>query len=132
VAPFLHHPLATLRQTGEGSVMIGDSQEEAGFDNGVDTGVVAAMASRAVRAFPLLARANIVRSWAALRVMTRDGFPIYEQSAACPGAFVATCHSGVTLAAAHATVLAPQIAAGVLAPELSVFAARRFDVPAAA
>ena len=85
VAPFLAHPLSTLRQTGEGSVMIGDSQEEAGFDNGVDTGVVAAMAARAVRAFPLLARANVVRSWAALRVMTRDGFPIYEQSAVVPG-----------------------------------------------
>lgn len=132
VAPFLAHPLSTLRQTGEGSVMIGDSQEEAGFDNGVDTNVVAAMAARAVRAFPLLARANVMRSWAALRVMTRDGFPIYEQSAACPGAFVVTCHSGVTLAAAHATVLAPEIAAGALAPERVAFTARRFDVPAAA
>ncbi len=29
-APFLHYPLSTLRQTNEGSVMIGDSQEEAG------------------------------------------------------------------------------------------------------
>jgi glycine/D-amino acid oxidase-like deaminating enzyme len=132
VAPFLAHPLSTLRQTGEGSVMIGDSQEEAGLDNGVDTGVVAAMAARAVRAFPLLARAQVVRSWAALRVMTRDGFPIYEQSQSCRGAFVATCHSGVTLAAAHATALAPQIAAGALAPELGAFTARRFDVPAAA
>lgn len=132
VAPFLAHPLATLRQTGEGSVMIGDSQEEAGFDDAVETGIVAAIASRAVRAFPLLARANVVRSWAALRVMTRDGFPIYEQSAACPGAFVATCHSGVTLAAAHATALAPQVAAGALARELSAFVTQRFDVPAAA
>jgi len=132
VAPFLHHPIATLRQTGEGSVMIGDSQEEAGFDDGVDTGVVSAMAARAIRAFPLLGRTNVVRSWAALRVMTRDGFPIYEQSASAPGAFLVTCHSGVTLAAVHATVLAPQIAAGALANELGSFAARRFDVPAAA
>ncbi len=132
LAPFLHHPIATLRQTGEGSVMIGDSQEEAGFDTGVATGVVAAMAARAVRAFPRLGRANVVRSWAALRVMTRDGFPIYEQSTACPGAFLVTCHSGVTLAAVHATALAPQIAAGALAPGIGAFTARRFDVPAAA
>ncbi|HEY7609129.1 MAG TPA: FAD-dependent oxidoreductase [Alphaproteobacteria bacterium] len=132
LAPFLHHPMATLRQTGEGGVMIGDSQEEAGFDNGVATRVVSAMAARAVRAFPLLARANVVRSWAALRVMSPDGFPIYEQSAACPGAFVVTCHSGVTLAAVHATVLAPEIAAGALAGELRVFGAKRFNVPQAA
>ena len=51
--------------------------------------------------------ARVVRAWAALRVMSPDGFPIYAQSRAHPGAFVATCHSGVTLAAAHAHVLAP-------------------------
>ena len=46
--------------------------------------------------------------------MSADGFPIYEQSAAHPGAFVATCRQGVTLAAAHAYALAPVIAAGAL------------------
>ncbi|MBM3523841.1 MAG: FAD-binding oxidoreductase, partial [Alphaproteobacteria bacterium] len=72
--PFLRHPIVTVRQTDEGSVMLGDSQEEAGFDDTVGTGVVSTIAARAVRIFPLLGRANIVRSWAALRVMTKDGF----------------------------------------------------------
>lgn len=61
--------------------------------------------------------------------MTVDGFPIYDQSVDYPGAFVATCHSGVTLAANHALVLAPMMAAGKLEHELEVFSARRFDVP---
>ncbi len=60
--------------------------------------------------------------------MTADGFPIYEQSADHPGAFVATCHSGVTLAANHALAVAPMIAAGRLDADLDVFSARRFDV----
>ena len=34
--------------------------------------------------------------------MSPDGLPIYDQSREFPGAFVASCHSGVTLAAAHA------------------------------
>jgi glycine/D-amino acid oxidase-like deaminating enzyme len=132
-APFLDHPVVTVRQTDEGSVMIGDSVEEAGWDTTVGAGVVAAMAERAVRMFPQLARLNVVRTWAALRVMTPDGFPIYEQSASHPGAFVATCHSGVTLAANHALVLAPLIAKGELPVEqFGVFSARRFDVPAIA
>jgi glycine/D-amino acid oxidase-like deaminating enzyme len=63
--------------------------------------------------------------------MTADGFPIYDQSVSCPGAFVATCHSGVTLAANHAGTIAPMIAAGALDPDLAVFSARRFDVPQA-
>lgn len=131
-APFLGYPLATIRQTDEGSVMLGDSVEESGFDDGTRIGVSSAIAERAIRLFPALGRLNVVRTWAALRVMTPDGFPVYQQSESCPGAFVTTCHSGVTLAAAHALALAPMIAAGALAPEMGVFHARRFDVPTTA
>ena len=133
IAPFLHYPVVTVRQTDEGTVMLGDSVEEAGFDPTVGTGVTATIADRAVRMFPLLGRLNVVRSWAALRVMTPDGFAIYDQSESCPGAFAASCHSGVTLAANHALALPPPIVAGRLpAEEFAVFSARRFDVPAAA
>lgn len=59
--------------------------------------------------------------------MSKDGFPIYQQSETCPGAFVATCHSGVTLAAAHIK-LAPMIAAGQLADDMVPFSTRRFHV----
>lgn len=130
VRPFLQYPVSTVRQTDDGTVMLGDSLEEAGYDDTVGTAVTAVIADRAARMFPLLRRMNIVRSWAALRVMTQDGFPIYDHSEQCPGAFIATCHSGVTLAASHALVLAPHLAAGNLPAEFSAFSARRFDVPA--
>jgi hydrogen cyanide synthase HcnC len=132
-ARFLHYPVSTVRQTDEGGVMLGDSQEEAGLDPSVGHAVIAVLADRAVRMFPRLASLNIVRSWAALRVMTRDGFPIYDHSSECPGAFVATCHSGVTLAAIHALTLAPLIARGELpADTFNVFSSRRFHVQKAA
>lgn len=132
-APFLHYPVQTVRQTDEGGVMLGDSQEEAGADPTVTSPVISVLADRAVRMFPKLANLNIVRTWAALRVMTKDGFPIYDQSQAFPGAFSAACHSGVTLAAAHALLLAPSIAAGKLpADDFEPFSARRFDVQALA
>ena len=74
------HIVHTVRQTDEGSVMISDSVEEAGYDISVGSEVLSVMAQRAVRMLPLLARLNVVRCWAALRVMTKDGFPIYDQS----------------------------------------------------
>ena len=130
---FLDYPVATVRQAGDGTVLIGDSQEDAGLDTRVTHDVLAAMADRARRMFPRLARLNVVRSWAALRVMPPDGFAIYEASRACPGAFAAATHSGVTLAPNHALVVAPQIARGELSPEsLQPFSAGRFDVPQAA
>jgi len=131
-APFLRHPTVTVRQTDEGGVMVGDSAEEVGPDERTGLGVLSVMADRAVRMFPRIASLNVVRTWAALRVMSRDGFPIYDQSEGAPGAFVATCHSGVTLAAAHDRLLAPMIARGALDADMAPFSARRFDVPQAA
>ncbi|MCV9938884.1 FAD-binding oxidoreductase [Boseaceae bacterium BT-24-1] len=127
--PFLHHPMGTIRQTDEGGVMIGDSQEDRGFDTIVGQPVISVMAERAVRTFPRLAALNVVRTWSALRVMSPDGFPIYDQSQSHPGAFVVTCHSGVTLAANHVLTLAPAILAGELPEMAASFSARRFHVP---
>lgn len=124
---FLAMPLATIRQTDEGTVLIGDSQQDRGLDVSLEPEVLAAMAARAARVFPALAGARVVRAWAALRVVTPDGFPVYQQSNAYPGAYVATCHSGVTLAAVHAYALAPAVATGSLPESFKPFVARRFD-----
>jgi glycine/D-amino acid oxidase-like deaminating enzyme len=129
---FLSIPLDAIRQTDEGTVLIGDSQEDRGPDEALGIDVLAAMAARAVRVFPALAGARVVRAWAALRVMSGDGFPIYDQSAAHPGAFLASCHSGVTLAAVHAYAVAPAISSGVLPGSFRPYAGSRFDVPQAA
>lgn len=127
--PFLHYPIVTLRQTDEGTVMIGDSKEGSTDPTGLTIGVSATEASRAVRQFPLLANVNVVRTWSAIRVMTQDGFPIYDESESHPGAFTVCCHSGVTLAASHALTVAPMIARGALDKSLvAPFSARRFHV----
>ncbi|MBJ3775641.1 NAD(P)/FAD-dependent oxidoreductase [Acuticoccus mangrovi] len=120
-----------LRQTREGSLMIGGTQEEVGFDDGTANVAMRTMSRRAVASFPDIARLDVVRCWGALRIMTPDGRPIYQQSRRYPGAFAATCHSGVTLAAAHALVVAPSIVAGDLPHELATFSADRFHVQAA-
>jgi glycine/D-amino acid oxidase-like deaminating enzyme len=126
-------PVTTIRQTQEGSLMLGDSVEEVGFATRQRPEVMRVIAQRAVASFPWIGRLNIVRAWSALRVMAPDGLPIYDQSARFPGAFTANCHSGVTLAGAHARLLAPMIAAGALdAERLGLFTAARFDVRAAA
>lgn len=131
--PFLPYAMSQIRQTDEGGVMIGDSQEDVGLDNRVTTPVIAALAQRAVRVFPQLAAARIVRTWGCLRVMTPDRFPVYDQSQSCPGAFSVACHSGVTLAAAHALFLAPDIKRGELPhDQFDPFSSRRFHVSAAA
>lgn len=126
--PFLRHPSMHVRQTGEGVVQMGDSKEDVGFDDGTSLDQLATIAKRAGRLFPILENVNIVRTWGALRVMTPDGFPIYQASRDCPGAFLATCHSGITLASMHAGPLANWMLGGTEPSYIQTFKAERFDV----
>jgi glycine/D-amino acid oxidase-like deaminating enzyme len=129
--PFLHNPMVTIRQTNEGSILIGDSKEEAGFENITGTGVLSVMADRAIQMFPRLRHLNVVRTWSALRVMSPDGFPIYDQTTSGPPAFVTSCHSGITLAGVHAITLGPALSQTSRLPEiLTTFTPKRFHVPA--
>lgn len=132
LAPLLPLPASALRQTAEGAIQIGVSQEEVGPDPGTSLTELARMARRAVAVLPPLARARMVRAWGALRPMTPDGFPAYAESRACPGAFVAACHSGITLAAVHASDVAGAIAAGAAPRSWAPFHPDRFDVRSAA
>lgn len=128
VQPFLSHPTMHVRQTGEGVVQIGDSKEDVGFNDGTTVEQLARIAHRASRLFPILANVNVVRTWGALRVMTADGFPIYQSSSACPGAYLVTCHSGITLASMHAGALVSWMRGGAEPSEIQSFKAERFHV----
>lgn len=126
IMPFLHHPTNYVRQTAEGSVQLGDSHEAAGLNDDTSVSVMSELARRAVTCFPRLASVNVVRAWGALRVLSPDGYPIYQESADFPGVFAVTCHSGVTLAAVHAFKVAPWITGGVAPVGLEVFSDHRF------
>jgi glycine/D-amino acid oxidase-like deaminating enzyme len=115
-------PSETLRVAGDGTILAGDSHEERG-DVDLDAPVLAAIAQRTLRIAPSLDTAEIVQAWAACRVMSPDGLPIY---AGAGNAFVVAAHSGVTLAAAHAFVLAPAILDGALPDRAAAFAPARF------
>jgi glycine/D-amino acid oxidase-like deaminating enzyme len=126
------YPSVQIRQVGEGAVQIGDSKEDVGFDDGTHPRVISNIARRAVQTYPMLESVRMVRSWGALRVMSPDGHPIYDRSRSCPGAFLVTCHSGVTLAAVHTLVLAGWIAGETAPTYLESFSADRPALRAAA
>jgi glycine/D-amino acid oxidase-like deaminating enzyme len=132
VEPFLPLPTMDIRQTREGTVMIGTTNEETGFDASTTTEAAATISANALRQIPGLGEARLVRQWAGLRIMTPDGYPIYAESDTHPGAFVALCHSGVTLAPVHAGMFSEAVANGRLPGTLDVFHQRRFNVSKAA
>ena len=129
-ARFMEPVCHNVRQTEDGTVMMGDSKEEVGFDTSTTQQISRAILDRAVRCFPHLAQVRLMRTWGALRVMSPDGLPIYQSSIRYPGTSLVTCHSGVTLAAAHAS----EVATGILDDQLNqtypAFSPDRFAVAA--
>ncbi len=124
----INRPSQIARQVDEGGIQIGATNEEVGHDDGVTSQALARLAADAVAAYPVLGRAQLVRSWGALRVLSPDGLPIYQHSRDMPGAYLVTCHSGITLAAAHARFLPDWLEGATNAPDLEVFSEDRFPV----
>ncbi|MBV2361497.1 FAD-binding oxidoreductase [Thalassococcus sp. CAU 1522] len=124
----INRPSLIARQVDEGGIQIGATNEEVGLDDRVTQPGLSGLAAKAIAAYPALAKAQLVRSWGALRVLSPDGLPIYQESAEMPGAFLVTCHSGITLAAAHARLLPDWLEGTDAAPDLEVFSEARFAV----
>ncbi|WP_137702101.1 NAD(P)/FAD-dependent oxidoreductase [Marimonas lutisalis] len=124
----INRPSLIARQVDEGGIQIGATNEEVGLDDRVTAPGLAQLAAEAVAAYPVLARAQLVRSWGALRILSPDGLPIYQESPEMPGAYLVTCHSGITLAAAHARFLPDWLEKTADAPDLEVFSEDRFAV----
>ena len=126
VAPFLSFPMSGLRQAGNGSVMIGYTQENTGFDVSTSASAARQLSQRALQVFPGLRHIRVVRSWGGLRVLTRDGAPIYDEID--ENAFILATHSCVTLAPLHASLLPPWILGGARPDEIQRFNLERFHV----
>ncbi len=121
----LRYPTHTIRQMPEGAIILGDSREDVGQDDGTRPEVMSAIARRAIASFPFLEHVHLLRAWGGLRTMTPDGVPLYRQSSTHPGLFGVNVHSGVTLAPIHVGPLAAAIAEGHVAEAFPDFAGLR-------
>lgn len=110
----------------EGGIQNGATNEEVRLDDSVTRKGLATLAREAIAAYPVLGAAQLVRSWGALRILSPDDLPIYQESGTMPGAYLVTCHSGITLAAAHALHLPDWLESTTDAPDLKVFHEDRF------
>ena len=125
---FLRYPSGTLRQVNEGGIQIGATKAEVGLNDNEDIPTIAKLAKHATDIFPHLGNVQLVRSWAALRIMSPDGLPIYQRSLEFPCASFVTCHSGITLSAIHARLIPDWILERSTAPDVSLFSESRFHV----
>ena len=122
----LHIPLLSVRQTQDGTYMIGLSTENTALNARVTAEAMKSQAANAVRIFPELGNLNWIRAWGAIRVMTPDGGPIYSRIPGHENISVLALHSGISLAPLHTGIIAPWIMGESEDNQISEFSNGRF------
>lgn len=85
---------AVVESTAAGTVLIGSSREQVGFDDRLRVAVLRELAAKAVRLFPFLAGASAMRAYLGFRPYVPDHLPVIGADPRLPGLWVATGHEG--------------------------------------
>ena len=111
----------------DGRVLVGSTEEEAGFDKSTTSEVLAELSELACSIVPVLRSAVIEKSWAGLRPGSFDGIPYLGRLPPFENAFVAAGHfrSGIHLSTGSAVVMSDLICGGAPAIDLSPFSVHR-------
>src|SRR5207244_8713272 len=91
----------------DGRVLVGSTEEDAGFDKRTTTQAISDLLTLACRLVPRLAEAHLERCWAGLRPGSPDGMPFLGAVPEFDNLFVAAGHfrAGIQLSPATALVM---------------------------
>jgi sarcosine oxidase subunit beta len=110
--PTLRMPMSGVRQNPTGHFFMGFTREEVGYNTDVTPDAIRNIARNAVKRVPMLRDARLLRTFAGIRSMPKDGLPCLGPVLAVPGFYVAVSHSGITLSPLHGTAIADLICDG--------------------
>lgn len=119
-------PASTLRQTADGTFLVGATKEDVGLDSSSTSTAAHDLAARVLRIHPDLEHMKVVRQWGGLRILTPDEAPIYEFG---DGVTAVACHSGITLSPIHAMQIVDRITRKGCENSLAAFSSSRFEEP---
>ena len=124
---------AVIESTASGTVLIGSSRQNVGFDATLELAVLREIAAKAIRLMPFLRGATIIRTYGGFRPYSRDHVPVIGPDPEVEGLWYATGHegAGIGLAPATAELLAGTLFAEPLALSLEPFSPGRPSLLAA-
>lgn len=94
---------SVVESTAAGTVLIGSSRQQLGFDASMRVDVLAEVAAKAIRLFPFLATASVMRSYGGFRPFMPDHLPVIGADPRMPGLWLATGHEGAGIGLSLAT-----------------------------
>jgi len=130
-APLLRHvlwaPTVYLVPRRDGTLVVGGTVEENGFDTTITAGGLYAILQAAWRAVPAIEELPVVETWVGFRPTSRDDAPILGR-ASVEGLWLATGHhrNGILLAPVTARAVAAEILGAERVDEIAPFGPERF------
>lgn len=126
-------PNAYMVPRADGRILAGATVEDVGFSKDVTPEGIESLRSGTLTMAPAIGRSEIVESWAGLRPMAGDGFPVLGDIEGLSGLQVATAHfrNGILLAPLTAKLIAAAICEGTISEYMEAFGTRRFSAAAA-
>ncbi|MCD0443942.1 FAD-binding oxidoreductase [Glycomyces sp. A-F 0318] len=94
---------SVVESTPGGTVLIGSSRQQIGFDDRLDVAVLAQVAQKALRLFPFLETVPVIRSYGGFRPYMPDHLPVVGEDHRHPGLWYATGHEGAGIGLAGVT-----------------------------
>jgi glycine oxidase len=116
----------------DGRVLVGSTEEDAGFDKRTTAAAVGGLLTLACRLVPALAEAPVERCWAGLRPGSPDGLPLIGPVPGFDNLLIASGHfrTGIQLSAGTALLLKEHILGQPLSVPLEPFRPDRVVQPA--
>jgi glycine/D-amino acid oxidase-like deaminating enzyme len=124
----LRYPADNTRQMERGNILLGTTYETNIVDKTTSIEGTKKIAIDSVRRFPVLKNVNIIRHFAGVRALPKDGKPYLGAVKQIPGLYVATSHSGITLAPVHGKVISELIMDGKTDIPLENYRPDRFSL----
>lgn len=94
---------SVVEPTASGTVLIGSSRQKVGFDSRLRMDVPAEIAAKAIRLFPFLADASVMRSYGGFRPFIPDHLPVIGEDPRMPRLWHASGHEGAGIGLSLAT-----------------------------
>lgn len=128
---FLNTYIHNIKQTASGTVVLGATRESGVRDTGTSVQGAREILGWARRLLPFLDRARVVRSWAGVRMVPPDGYPIIGSVEGLERFVHAVMHRGVTLAPIVGQLLVELITEGRTSLDIHPYRMSRFSAATA-
>lgn len=94
---------SVVESTASGTVLIGSSRQQVGFDGRLRVDTISEIAAKAIRLFPFLADQSVMRAYGGFRPFMPDHMPLVGSDPRLPGLWHATGHEGAGIGLAPVT-----------------------------